>query len=268
LARLPSSCSDGGHTKWVNIGVSHIGFFDTMRIKNAMDKKEIIQKIRDHVIHFKKWLQDNYSQKEIDEELYDDTGYPNWHEVEDTFEIAFKKLDFENLHVEDLKAISFLLARQWDVGIIFPYFKVEISQLGMTEQQLIVLAKHGLTSNDWSFRQQCAASICKLKGGNVKKGIEIALKYFEEEDPDIRRFALNSLNKLEYENLNETLERSWQFDNELERMLCLQIWKERDKNKFQLFLKEATTDERQDMKKFVTKLIEENQLDLKNSQVV
>ena len=135
--------------------------FDAMKKKKKiiLHKKEIIQQISNHVFQFKKWLVENYSQERIDEQLYDDTGYPKWNEVEDTFEIAFKELQFEFLKEEELKAVGFLLARQWDVGNIFPYFNTKISLLGMTEEQLLILAEYGLKSTEWSFKQQCAASI-------------------------------------------------------------------------------------------------------------
>jgi hypothetical protein len=123
------------------------------------DRKEMLDQIQSHVLEFKKWLKQNYSEERINKGLYDDTGYPNWNEVENTFEIAFKNLSFENLSKNALENISFLIARQWNVGIIFPYFRNEISQIGMTQKQLLILSEYGVDSKEWSFRQQCAASI-------------------------------------------------------------------------------------------------------------
>lgn len=172
-----------------------------------MHKEEIIQQINNHVFLFQNWLKENYSQERIDQQLYDDTGYPNWNEIEDTFEVLFKALNFEELIEEELKAIGFLIARQWDVGNIFPYFHKEISLLGMTEKQLLILAEYGIYSQEWSLRQQCAASIWKAKN-HKNKAIEIALKYYEDKDEEIRRHSLNSLYKLEYKKINQLLDPS------------------------------------------------------------
>jgi len=221
-----------------------------------LHKKEIIEQINHHVIQFKNWLKENYSQEKIDKELYDDTGYPNWNNVEETFEIAFKKLNFEELIEEELKAIGFLIARQWDVGIIFPYFNKEISLLGMTEKQLLILAEYGINSREWSLRQQCAASIQKAKNFR-NEAIEIALKYYNDKDDDIRRHALSSLYKLEYKKINHLLDKSWNFDNEDERMLCLEIWRKEDKEKFNIRIKEVEQDEREYIKNYVSKFMEE-----------
>jgi hypothetical protein len=221
-----------------------------------MKKKEIIQQINNHVFQFKNWLHENYSQERIDKELYDDTGYPNWNEVEDTFEIAFKELNFENLIEEELKAIGFLIARQWDVGNIFPYFNKEISLLGMTEKQLLILAEYAVNSNEWSLKQQCAASIWKAKT-NTNKAIEIALKFFQDKDGGIRSCSLNSLYKLKYRNLNNLLEKSRTFNNEDEIMICLKIWKEVDRDIFKTRLKEVENDEREYLKEFIFELKKE-----------
>jgi hypothetical protein len=224
--------------------------------KNILHKKEIIQQINNHVFQFENWLHENYSQEEIDKELYDDTGYPNWNAVEDTFEIVFKELEFKDLIEEELKAIGFLIARQWGVGNIFPFFNKEISLLGMTEKQLLILAEYALNSNEWSFKQQCAASLWKAKK-STKKAIEIALKFFQDKDDDIRRCSLRSLYKLKYSNLNNILEKSWTFNDEDERMLCLKIWKEVDKDTFKARLKEVENDEREYMKKYISELKKE-----------
>lgn len=198
-----------------------------------MGKEEIIEQIENHVKEFKKWLTENYSEDSLRKELYDDTGYPNWSAIETTFETAFKELPFEDLNEEELENISFLLARQWNVGIIFPYFKEEISQIGMTENQLLILAEYGLKSKEWSFKQQCAASIYKVQE-NKKKAIEIALKYNQDTDVHIRRYSLLSLHKLGYKHLIRLLKRSWEFGDELERNLCLEICKEVDNSNFKL----------------------------------
>lgn len=172
-------------------------------IKNIiLSRQEIINRLEIHVDQFKDWLKKNYSQERIDEKLYDDAGYPNWVEVEETFEIAFKELKFEELNLYELEAIGFLIARQWNVGIIFPYFKEEISQVGMTEMQLLILSAHGINSKEWSLRQQCAASIWKAKN-NRNEAIKIALQYYKDQDVDVRRHALNSLHKIKYNRIDE-----------------------------------------------------------------
>ncbi|MEO0683890.1 MAG: hypothetical protein AAFY76_02280 [Cyanobacteria bacterium J06649_11] len=196
-----------------------------------MDKERIIEQLDKHRVNFDTWLSKNYSQKRIKEGSYDDTGYPNWNDVEETFELAFSYIDFEYLSEAELEVISYLLARQWDVGNIFPYFKEEISLLGMTEQQLLILSEYGLRSKEWSYKQQCAASIWKARN-NRERAINIALKYHLDSDADIRRHALSSLDKLEYEKIELLLEESWKSNDEIERDLCLIIWKKVNKKRF------------------------------------
>ncbi len=218
-----------------------------------MRKEEIIQELKGQVLQFKEWLAENYSQEKIEQDLYDEAGYPNWNAVEDTFEMAFKKLDFADLEAGDLEAIGFLIARQWDVGIVFPYFKKEISFLGMNEKQLLILAEYAVNSKEWSLRQQCAASLWKAET-NTEKAIEMALKFYQDKDDDIRRHSLNTLYKLNYQNIKELLEKSWRFNKELERMLCLEIWKDLDRMTFKTRLEELKEEEREYLKKYISDL--------------
>ncbi len=215
-------------------------------------ENEIIVQIKTHTNLFKEWLHKNYTQEDIDEELYDDTGYPHWNDIEDTFEVAFKHLNFKALDEGTLENVSYLIARQWDVGNIFPYFRKEISLLGMTEEQLIVLAEYGVESSEWSFRQQCAASLFKIKQ-NKKVAQKIACQYLKDKDADIRRHALSSLNKLKYPKLEEVLEKSWAYNDELEMALCLQIWEEINIEKFHCYYNQIKNDKRELLKNYVVK---------------
>jgi HEAT repeat protein len=219
----------------------------------VLNKYNITKALAFHVKEFKTWLDNNYSQEDIACEKYEAAAYPKWNEIEKIFESAFLELDFSTLKTEVLEDISFLIAMQWDIGIIFPYFKEEISQIGMTEEQLLILAEFGLKYSEWSFRQQCAASLGKVKK-NTPKAIEIASKYFEEHDADIRRHALNSLYKLGDKNIHHLLKKAWSFDDEMEKMLCLQIWQEIDKTEFNARLSEAKKDARKYIKKYVDDL--------------
>ena len=218
-----------------------------------MHSLEILTQLKSHVNHFKEWLRENYSQERIDQELYDDTGYPDWNEVENSFEIAFRELNFEKLNEEELEIIGFLIARQWDVGIIFPFFREEISQIGMTENQLLILSRYAVNSREWSLRQQCAAAVWKART-NRKEAIRIALLYFQDNDSDIRRHALNSLFKMKYEHLSELVDKSWKFNDELERILCLHIMENIDEQKFLDRLSEVETDDREYMIKYITEV--------------
>lgn len=215
---------------------------------------QILEKINQHVFLFKNWLKDHYSENQIEEENYDDTGYPNWDKIEDTFEFVFKEIDFSVLTTKELENISFLLARQWDVGVIFPYFREEISQIGMTEEQLLILANFGINSKEWSFRQQCAASIYKAKNYKVE-ATSIALKYYKEENAGIRSQALNSLHKLNYFEINKLLLESWKHNDELERIYCLYIWKEIDEKIFKYYIEEAKKDTRKTIRENIEYLL-------------
>ncbi|WP_052600265.1 hypothetical protein [Aureispira sp. CCB-QB1] len=218
-----------------------------------MKNQDLINEITDHKKNFKNWLKANYSYDDIINEKYDDTGYPKWAEVENTFEKAFKELDFSKLKDEVLETIGYLLARQWDVGIIFPYFKEEISQIGMSENQLLILSKFGLKSNEWSFKQQCASSLRKVKN-DIPKAIKIALNYFDDEDVDIKRHSLKSLHYLGLKNLSPLLEKAWKLNDELLKIVCLNLWKEINQAKFKEKLLEAKLDSREIIKKYINEL--------------
>lgn len=214
----------------------------------------IIDELIRHERLFKAWLSENYSQEDIKNEQYDDTGYPDWVAIENTFERAFEELDFEKLNDTVLESIAFLLARQWDVGVIFPYFKAEISGVGMTEEQLLILVEYGLNSKEWSFQQQCAASIYKAKSYK-KQAIEIALQYYKSKDSDIRRHALSSLYRLKYRKLKDLLIYSFALNDEQEMMLCLYIWNEIDKSQLKIKLQEVKNDKREYLKTYVNELL-------------
>ena len=69
----------------------------------------IIEELIKHETEVKEWLIKNYSQEKIDNEIYDDTGYPHWNEVESTFEKAFNEIEFEKLTENELKSVAYLL---------------------------------------------------------------------------------------------------------------------------------------------------------------
>lgn len=170
-------------------------------------------------------------------------------------EYAFKHLNFEVVGDELLDDIIFLIAQQWDMGIILNWFnkgKEEIGQLGMSEYQLRVLSARGINSEWTDARSQFAASLYKI--GDQRIAVDLLLKYHEDDDEYVRRLALKSLHKLNYHGLNDLLIISWNFDEEYERRMCLEIWKQTADPLFDKFCALALTDERDALREFAGKL--------------
>lgn len=194
---------------------------------NKLDKKgtEVLAGLGAQQKVFKDWLRAHYSQAEIEQEHYDESGFDGWNLIEELFEEAFVRVDFSSLKPDQLEPLAYLIGRQWNMGIIFAPYNKGFSQLGMTENQFLVLAHYGLSSTDWSFQQQCAASLCKVNNDR-NQAIEIGLGYYEHADADIRRHALQSLFKLNYPEILKLAELSWQSKDPMERASCLPIWKQ------------------------------------------
>lgn len=123
----------------------------------------------------------------------------------------------------------------------------------MSENQLLILSKFGLKSNEWSFKQQCASSLRKVKN-DIPKAIKIALNYFDDEDVDIKRHSLKSLHYLGLKNLSPLLEKAWKLNDELLKIVCLNLWKEINQAKFKEKLLEAKLDSREIIKKYINEL--------------
>lgn len=227
-----------------------------LQIKNMAKNNGLITAIDNHIVLYKNWLNQNWTPRQIAEGAIDEAGYPNWKEIEDTFEKVFKELNFKELSRKDLESITYLIAQQWDIAIILFWFDREtniISQLGMTEEQLLVLAEFGLSAQEWSARQQYAASLMKVKKQRTK-AIDLAIKYHQDTEADVRRFALTSLLEMDYPQLTDLVLTSWQKNDEDEQMLCLLIWEQIDKKQFDKYLQVAKKDTRPYMRAYVQEM--------------
>lgn len=192
-----------------------------------MEERSILNQLSDQERAFREWLSAHYSSTEIEQELYDESGFEAWNTIESLFEELFAKVDFKTLSEDQLETITYLIGRQWDMGNIFAYWQKGFGLLGMTEDQFLTLAQYGLSSKDWSFQQQCAASLHKVVK-NKSQAINIALCYYQHSDADIRRHALHSLFKMNSSEVLKLAEDSWQSDGPLERESCLLIWERLD----------------------------------------
>lgn len=218
-------------------------------------KSEIINNIQSNAKLFWEWALKYYSKEDIINGAIDSPSYPKWNQIEENFEEAFKYLDFNKLTNKTLDNMIFLIAQQWDIGIILNWFnkgEQEIGQLGMTKLQLQKLCQRGLDSDLVDAKSQLAASLYKIENRDL--AIELLLKYYNEKDEYIRRCALQSLNKLNYEQINLLLRKSWNINEEYERMLCLQIWNEIDEELFIHYCNIAEKDEREDIRNYALKL--------------
>lgn len=214
-------------------------------------KEKIIRQIEWHVSHFKHSLEQE-AKKSVENKPLEEKVHLNWDEIEILLEEAFASIHFDSVKKKDLANIDYIIARQWDHGIILNWFNKgteEISGVGMTQSQLLILAEHGLNSNEWSSRQQYAASLFKITS-NKRKAEKIALRYHKDPVADVRRFAIQSLQRMDYSGLDKLLEESWKLDDEFERLQCLHTWKEMESDKFNDYLEKAKEDPRKYLKNY------------------
>ena len=222
------------------------------------DKTYIINELKQNVEDFWKWALKYYSKNQILNGEIDSPSFPKWNQIEENLEAAFKKLDFDTLDHDTLENIIFIIAQQWDIGIILNWFNKggeEIGQIGMSDKQLQILCEQGLNSKLTDAKSQFAASLYKIE--NKDLAVNLLLKYHRDTNEYVRRQSLYSLYRLNYHNLNEVLLISWTFDEEYERMSCLNIWKKIDKINFDKFSNIAIQDERKQLRDYVLELIQE-----------
>lgn len=220
--------------------------------------KDIISELQKNVNLFWEWSLKFNSREEILNGENDSPSYPKWNQIEENLESIFKNINFDELTNKTLDNIIFLIAQQWDIGIILNWFNKgdeRIGQLGMTKFQLKKLSQRGLNSDLADAKAQFAISLYKIENRN--EAIELLLKYYNENNEYIRRCSLQSLNKLNYEQLNLLLDKSWKMNEENERILCLQIWSETDKKLFTHYCKIAEKDEREYLRNYASKLRKE-----------
>ena len=221
--------------------------------------KQLETTIQQHVESFWAWALQSYTKEAVLDGTIDAPSFPHWNAVEDSLEEAFQKLDFRQLGTETLDHLLFLLAQQWDIGIVLNWFNKggeAIGQLGMTPDQLHILSERGLTSNLSDARGQLAASLYKIEDKTA--AITLLLAYCKDEEEYVRRMALSSLHRLHYPDLNALLFRSWEKNEEHERMLCLDIWKTINPEAFLQHCALAEQDEREYLRAFALKAKEEN----------
>lgn len=221
-------------------------------------KKQIVGNIQKDVEEFWKWALKTYSKEQIINGNADSPSFPNWNQIEEHLEIAFKELDFENVEDNNLDNIIFLIAQQWDIGIILNWFnkgKDEIGQIGMTQKQLQILCERGLKSKFPDAKSQLASSLYKIE--NKQTAIELLLEYYKDNDEYVRRCSLNSLHKLSYKDINPLLLKTWKENDEHGRMSCLHIWNEINEDYFKAYSKDAENDEREYLSRYAQRLIEE-----------
>ncbi|AFM03365.1 hypothetical protein Fleli_0911 [Bernardetia litoralis DSM 6794] len=224
------------------------------------NRKQIENKIQKNVEEFWKWAFKSSSKEEILNGEIDSPSFPNWQKIENNLEEAFRNLNFDELGNKTLDNIIFIIAQQWDIGIILNWFNKggeEIGQLGMTELQLQRICERGVTTNLIDAKSQLAASLYKIE--NKEKAKELLLSYYKDEDEYIRRMSLNSLHKLGYQNINDLLLNSWDKNEEYERMICLQIWSEINEKEFIKYCEIAEKDERKYLREFAIKIKKEQE---------
>lgn len=220
-----------------------------------IELRQIREELKFAVEHFKEWVNANHSDLQIEEGNVDDCGYPEWHKLEDLCERIFTGLIFSELETLDKERIIFIIGRQWDLGRVLNWFNKgteEIGHLGMTKEQLFELSKIAVTGDDSDAKGQLAASL--FKAGDTQGLIEVLLKFHADSDEYVRRQALSSLEKIGYTRIGDLIIESWKYNQEFERIMCLNLMADSNHEKFETCLKEALLDEREYLKKRAVEL--------------
>ncbi|MCJ8288988.1 MAG: HEAT repeat domain-containing protein [Crocinitomicaceae bacterium] len=220
-----------------------------------IELRQIKEQLKFSVEHFKEWVNANHSDLQIKEGNIDDCGYPEWQKLEDLCEEIFTSLIFKGLETPDKKRIVFIIGRQWDLGRILNWFNKgteEIGQLGMTKEQLFELSNVAVTEDDIDAKGQFAASLFKV--GDTPEVVELLLKFHADQDEYVRRQALSSLDKIGYSKIGELIVQSWKNDQEFEKIMCLNLMKDLNHEKFEVCLDEALSDEREYLRKRAVEL--------------
>lgn len=218
--------------------------------------QNLLLELNHEVGKFKKWISQNFSVKQITEGTIDDAGYPEWNEVEDLLQRIFGEIDIKNLNDLHVRDIIYMIARNWDIGIILNWLSEDskFSQIGMKEEQFLIIAEQGVNSPEWDARYQIAGLLYRVSSINKAKAIELSLKYYEDKAEFVRRKALSSLFKLGYSKMHDLLEKSWLNNEEYERMLCLDLWREISTEKYNLYLNESLTDGKAALREYAESL--------------
>lgn len=218
--------------------------------------QNLLLELNHEVEKFKTWISQNFSLKQINEGTIDDAGYPEWNEVENLLQRIFEEIDFKSLNDLHLCDIIYIIARNWDVGTVLSWLTEDskFSQIGMKEEQFLIIAEYGANSPEWDARFQIAGLLYRVSSTKKVKAIELSLKYYEDKVEFVRRRFLSSLFKLGYSKMHDLLEKSWLNNEEYERMFCLDLWREINMEKYNFYLNESLNDERAALREYAESL--------------
>jgi hypothetical protein len=180
------------------------------------------------VSNFRKWLSDNYSKEDIERNFYDDAGYPYWTEIENYFANLLENKDFPQLDNQDKENLLYLIARNWDIGRMISWLSKgkQLSNLGeLKDDEFINLANILVTLKSSEFDDAKIQFVSAFeKFDSLTPDIEsLLLRFYEDNDLDIKGRALLSLGKLKYTKILELLEELWQVDEEHNKIKCLSL---------------------------------------------
>ena len=186
------------------------------------------EQLEDFVLKFREWLSDNYSVEDIEICFYDDAGYPYWTEIECYYANLLKNREFLQLDHHDKENLLYLIARNWDIGKMINWLTKDkqLSNLGQLEyDDFIDLANVLVTMKGREFVDAKLQFVSVFKKfDNLTIDIEsLLLKFYEDDDLDIRGRALLSLGKLKYSKILKLLEELWQIDEEHNKIKCLSL---------------------------------------------
>ena len=169
-------------------------------IKATYTPKENLNNL---VLKFRKWVSDNHTDEEIKDNRIDDTGYPNWAEVESYFSEILQSNQLNTLDEEDKINLLYLIARNWDVGNMISWLsqKRPLSWLGnLSDKDFIDLSKIVVKIDDIEFEDAKCQFISSFKKFEklTPEIEEILLRTYETASEYVKRLALLSLAKLDY----------------------------------------------------------------------
>lgn len=191
--------------------------------------KDIKLKLQDLVFNFRKWLSENYMQQNIEALLFEDTGYPEWYEVEDFYSDLLNKDLIKTLDEADKENLLYLMARNWDCGRMLAWLSTgeQLSNLGHLEKNdfinlSITLSK--IHTDEYNDAKSQFASLFKRIGPLTPEIEEILLVFYNDKNEYTKRLALITLGSLGYSDIEKLIKVSWKTVNdEYHKMGCLYV---------------------------------------------
>lgn len=227
------------------------------------------QSLTHFVEDFKQWIEETYPGEGRTNYMSDCSSYPRWNEIDVLFTRLLKDNELSLLDPADKANLLYLIACGWDSGDSLISWMLEDSPAlsahgNLPESDFLDLTRLAIALKGEEYydaKFQLAASFSKF-GSLTPEREDLLLQLYETDDEYTKRRALYSLAHLKYPKIMDLVERSWQTNNEYQRIGALSVLHINIKNAdlIRKYLKEAQDDTREHLAEYVRVLSAEYQL--------